>query len=202
MVFFDLDGTLVDSKLNNTFIFIAGYYASRDMQGRLLLQWAWKACARLGFRDEGERRRWLIGKLFSGISYDDLAHYAKTEYQQNVDARRNEEIYAILGAHQDAGDMTVMVTACTEIPARCIAASWGVDTCVCTTFSTNDGIITGVGTDTYGVGKLSALAAAGYDNQALSSGIYYVDEPERERDVIAAMGSARIVSDGRLTPPT
>ncbi|MCC7568405.1 MAG: haloacid dehalogenase-like hydrolase [Candidatus Methanofastidiosa archaeon] len=196
-IFFDLDGTLTRATLNNTFTFIDAFFVTHHMYRRRALSWLCKGYCRIRHRDERSRRAACISWLFSGLSRQKLEDFASGTYLALVKAHENEAVAAALSRHRGAGSKTVLLTACTEIPARAIASSYGIDECIATTFRYDDDRVRGIGCDTYGEGKRVALEDAGYTAADLMHATYYVDPEPREDGVISSMGTVWAV-DGKM----
>ena len=193
-IFFDLDGTLTRAALNNTFTFVDAFFATHHMHRRRTLSWLCKGYCRIRHRDERRRRAACITWLFSGLSRQKLEDFASGPYLALVKAHENEAVAAALSRHRDAGNKTVLLTACTEIPARAIASFYGIDECIATTFRYDGDRVRGIGRDTYGEGKRVALEDTGYTATDLMRATYYVDPEPREERVISSMGTVWAVN--------
>ncbi|MBN2566884.1 haloacid dehalogenase-like hydrolase [Candidatus Woesearchaeota archaeon] len=148
--FYDLDGTL--SHLNSTFDFIFGYLQSRRMWLRYWLgRLAHKLAYSLGFGTNARGRSLLITLLFRGLVRDDLVCYYQESYRGLFLAR-----LTALGTRlmKTKARGAVLLTGCTEIPAKEIGKLFGFTTVISTEFSYSKGRIAGITKDTYGDFKM------------------------------------------------
>ncbi|HPR42072.1 MAG TPA: HAD family hydrolase [Candidatus Methanofastidiosa archaeon] len=186
-VFFDLDGTVGGPKLNNTFDFIENYLVYKKRRASLVRKYILTAISRMLPMGGRRRRAFLIASFFKGLSYDELRQYSECCYMPLFMTHANEKVLEIVQREKGDGKRIVLLTACTEIPARTISESLGFDECIPTTFRTADGRIEGVGDDTFNDLKISALERAGLAH-VMQQSDYYVDDIEAESGLVGRFG--------------
>lgn len=175
--YYDLDGTI--STLNSTFDFINGYLRYKKKFLRLYLG---KVIAvfliRTGNYHPYNSRRLLIDIYFKGLHIDDLEKYFIKIYKPFF-----LESLTPLGVKllQNKETADVMLTGCTEIPAKLIGDIFGFKEVISTEFLFEKGKITGIKNDTYGCLKEEFITKSDLRM------IYYTDDLKSEESLIKLM---------------
>jgi hypothetical protein len=120
------------------------------------------------------RRRILLILQFWGLKKADLQEFFwegyKTEFMQTL-----TELGKTLLENDNTNAM--LLTGCTEIPAKAIADIFGFGEVICTEFASRGGRITGIRRDTYGNLKKQ------YITKGTERLIYYTDDPLTENEL-------------------
>lgn len=196
--FFDLDGTISTSKLNNTFDFIENYYTYKKMRRAIVKKYALTVLSRLLPVGGTKRRKMLINSFFGGLDANDLDNYCRCCYLPIFRSRLNRPVLERIKEEKEKGKRIVMLTACTEIPARILAEELGLDECIPTTFNIVDGRIMGISEDTFNDLKIDALERRDYPKMLLKGSDYYVDDTEAEVGIITLFGRVFQVDDASI----
>jgi hypothetical protein len=175
--YYDLDGTL--SSLNSTFDFIYGYLKNKRKYVRLFLG---KSIALFLILTKTyhpvKSRSLLINIYFWNLKTDTLEEYFENVYKP-IFLKSLTSLGRSLLNETDKAD--VMLTGCTEIPAKKIASLFGFKEVISTEFYYNNGKIKGIKTDTYGNFKVKHLL------KRKERMIYYTDDLRSEKSLISIM---------------
>ncbi len=194
-VFFDLDGTISLEEFNNTFDFIELYYCYHKCRKKLLLKYVYTILMILMPYSFIKKRRILINLLFNNIVADDLTKFTKKCYLPIFHTKLNYNVVEKIKEYKKKGYHLVLLTACTEIPAKIISKDLGFDDCISTTFIIKDKKICGVDEDNFGDLKISALEKNLKNREFLKECIYYTDDTKNEKKLISLFKTAYIVKD-------
>jgi len=173
IVFVDLDDTFVKG-VNNTWDFIYHFLKER----RTIAEYMWrKLLARLVdmFPVSYAKKRVLkILILFGLLKYKVLEKYARTIWIKRLKNNINTEI--LRNFH---GISLILLTACTEIPAKVISQEFGFSDCICTEFKvTRSGRIVGIKRDAFRRRKILLLKEK-FSSDVIRKSIYLTDDQEK-----------------------
>jgi len=173
--FFDLDGTITNSELNNTFDFIDHYYVFNKCRKRLIKRCVLTLISKYLPMKMSKKRKILLKTFFKGINIKELEKYCISYYLPIFDMYTNKEVLTSISRERVKEKSIVLLTACTEIHASIIAKELGFDECIYTSFRTENGIIKDIKEDTFANLKINALRRRGYED-ILERSVYYTDE--------------------------
>ncbi|MDT0642514.1 HAD family hydrolase [Zunongwangia sp. F363] len=175
--YYDLDGTL--STLNSTFDFAHGFLRYKKKYERLFLG---RAIAIFLIYTKkyhpSKSRRLLINIYFKGQKKADLENYFEKVYCPKFMDSLTPLGHTLIGNSNSAD---VLLTGCTEVPARQIAALFGFRKIICTEFVFKKEKVRGIKTDTYGNFKAQFII------KEKEKMIYYTDDLASEEDLIPYM---------------
>ncbi|MDT0690858.1 HAD family hydrolase [Salegentibacter sp. F188] len=175
--YYDLDGTL--STLNSTFDFIEGYLRHSNKFFRLYLtKIIMVTLMRTGNYDPYRSRNLVIILLFKGLQKSKLEKYFEEHYKKKFLNSLTPLGKELLERPETAD---VLLTGCTEIPAKQIALLFGFKTLISTEFYYKKEKIDGIKTDTYGSNKSRFLEKGG------DRTVYYTDDLDSEKSLIPLM---------------
>jgi len=189
MKVYDLDGTL--SGVNNTFDFIKKYHDFNRAKKRLwFCEFTRRVMNRLPLADNFKRVT-LIKLYFFGIKTKKLDNFFYKEYKQyflNTLTSLGHEVLK-----QD-NSKNIILTGCTEIPAKQISQLFNFSDCVCTEFSFYQNRVFGIKKDTYGDKKIkhikSLLVEKGVDTSEVE---YYTDDVKSEAKLVKIFKKTYVV---------
>jgi phosphoserine phosphatase len=185
MAFFDLDGTIINSCINNTFDFIKMYFEYNNKYLRLNLEKIYRIL--IMFLPLNEHFKWkiLIYLMFCNLNYKDLINFADDIYINKIFKKFNDEVINKIRLYKEKNYKLILLTSCTEIPAKTIASYFNFDECICTLFKKRNGKIIGVEEDTFRDLKISAIKKRGYDKlEPFQNAVYFTDTPKKEENLI------------------
>jgi HAD superfamily hydrolase (TIGR01490 family) len=199
LVFFNVDGTLIDGDSNSL------YLRWRLDLGRLPLRerardFIWLTRYRLGVADINLLARRALGRL-AGTPAATLAARYRECHRAVVRARIFEDARATVVAHQRAGHTVAIVTGATMYAVRPLAEDLGIKYIVATELHVVDGVLTGrvVPPLCYGDGKLKRVKAlAEHLGFRIDDAIWYTN---RSRDLPLlrrVLGPVTVNPDSRL----
>ncbi|MGB0680439.1 MAG: HAD family hydrolase [Polyangiales bacterium] len=174
--FFDVDRTLVAAHTG------ALYMRWRHRRGEVgwpqrLQVGSWIAQATLGWLDAARVCERAL-QMFAGMQEAALQAQCRSFFASDVVPHLSHAARAQVRAHQQRGDVCVIVTAATRYIASCVADTLHIDQLLCTELEVRDGRLTGAlgGPLCYGDGKLSETRRwaerAGVD---LAESAFYTD---------------------------
>jgi hypothetical protein len=175
---YDLDGTI--STLNSTFDFIYPYFLFKK---KYVKYYSAKIFKKVVDNIPGIpyrlKRKAIILMLFYRVDVASLEFFFEVEYKEAF-------LQSLTGlgtqvAKQDNQD-NILLTGCTEIPAKCIGHLLNFKNIISTEFRIVNGRIKGISQDTYG----------NYKSQFLDKGpddyfVYFTDDLKTERKLIPVM---------------
>lgn len=186
--FYDLDGTL--SKYNNTFDFIFWFLYKRKKWRYYFGKIAIKIINKTKVLTYTQRRKLMILTLFYGTKKEDLASFFENEYKEAFLKNLTKLGNKIL---DDKDKGSVLLTGCTEIPAKQISRIFGFEKVICTTFNCKNDYIVGIKDDTFGNFKL------GYVNKKNNDYFtYYTDDIKSENELKKIMDNIILVKKNEI----
>lgn len=183
--YYDLDGTL--SKLNNTFDFIFRYLHRKNIFTYYIRRLATGIINRLIFLPYVERRKLIIILLFYGIKKQDLEDFYEKEYKKSFMNSLTKLGHDLYNNKKSSG---ILLTGCTEIPAKAIAKVFGINNVISTEFKCKNGRIIGIKNDTFGNLKLNYVKKNNGDKLT-----YYSDSLRTENELIKIMDNFILVKN-------
>jgi phosphoserine phosphatase len=203
-VFVDLDGTITNQSLNNTFDFIRAFLAFKEDKIRLLVYRVIAKildCVLLTHNQKVSNyvRRLRIKLLFYGQDKIAIDSFAKTFWITHVKKYLNIEVVNFLKELKNEGYTLILLTACVETPAKQIAEQFAFDDCICTKFRFKHGKINGVKVDCFGEFKFKSLKRK-YPESATRNAAYildYVSLPS-ETFTLNFFEKVYLVKDGKI----
>ena len=152
--FFDLDGTLVDSSINNTYHFILLYAKTNEYNLRTKIYFILIKFLPLISRIHRLLRldrfkvsidSILITVLFFGYKVEDLIRFSSYWiHALKTRAKLRKISLGYINYCKLKGYRTILLTACTEIPACILAKYLGLDDCFARRFKIYKGMIIGL----------------------------------------------------------
>ncbi|MEM4489333.1 MAG: HAD family hydrolase [Desulfurococcaceae archaeon] len=149
----DLDGTVVDEKINNTFDFLREYLRYRyGVIGvaRYKLAMILTSLSSKVIRNEVFLRKLFITLCTFGLNIKDLAKYAIKCWLPYILNNLNIEVLNFLRSLKQEGYTLIMLTSCIEVPAMLISNRLGFKKCIATRLRLFGPLIVGISEDTYG----------------------------------------------------
>ncbi|MDT0675845.1 HAD family hydrolase [Autumnicola musiva] len=175
--YYDLDGTL--SSLNSTFDFIYGYLKYSKKYTRLYLgKLIMLVLIYTRTYHPIKSRRLLIMIFFRYLKKEALEEYFEEIYRPIFFNSLTSLGHLLM---KDPARADVMLTGCTEIPAKKIAALFGFKKLISTEFFYKNGKIESIKQDTYGNLKIK------YISKESERMIYYTDDLRSEKSLISIM---------------
>jgi phosphoserine phosphatase len=196
-VFFDLDGTISKSEINNTFDFVENYLVYKKRRGSLIRKYFITLLSRFIPLGDTRRRRFLINSFYRGLSCKDIMQYCNCCYLPLFISKVNKTVLEKIYDSKSKGNVLVLLTACTEVPAMAISEHLGFDICIPTTFRRSEDRIEGIGEDTFRDLKIKAVEKKGLE-RILSSSEYYVDEVDSEAELVKRFRRVFKVHNGSI----
>lgn len=176
--YYDLDGTL--SNLNNTFAFIEGYLRSNKKFVRFFIASnLLRALVITHTYNPYKHRKFIILVYFRGLKKKDLENYYNKHYKHAF-----LRSLTLLGKelYENPTSADVMLTGCTEIPAKLIASIFPFKEVISTEFLYKNGKIRGINSDTHGSNKRMFVS-----KREKEKAIYYTDDLNSEKSLINFM---------------
>ncbi|MDT0646272.1 HAD family hydrolase [Zunongwangia sp. F260] len=175
--YYDLDGTL--SSLNSTFDFIEAYLKYKKKPHRIFLAKAVNKVLRVtGYYDPYKHRSVRINILFRGLKKSHLEDYYEKIYKKrflnSLTPLGKELLHKALATD-------VLITGCTEIPAKKIGELFNFKSVISTEFNYAKGKVVGIKTDTFGNLKRKYVSRCG------EKMIYYTDDLPSEKHLVDIM---------------
>jgi len=198
--FVDLDGTITRPRLNNTFDFIFAFYKYGGYKYKKIKGFVSKLLGLMSFImpfARGKIRKYQILVLFRGLDAERVREFVQKHWISNVRENLNSEVIDIISCHRRKGYRLVMLTACTESPARQISESLRFDDVISTTFVVSNGKIVGVNDDTFASSKARVLFGR-YSPDVIKESHYIMDSPSIESQLLRVFKLTYIVSKGKV----
>jgi len=175
---YDLDGTI--STLNSTFDFVFPYFLFRKKYVRYysakFLKKVVEIIPGVPYR---LKRKAIILMLFYQVDVSSLKSFFEVEYK---DAFLQSLTGLGTQVAKQNNEHNILLTGCTEIPAKCIGHLLNFENIISTEFRTVNGRIKGISQDTYGNYKLQFLNKGPEDYF-----VYFTDDLKTERKLIPVM---------------
>ncbi|MEM1717689.1 MAG: HAD family hydrolase [Desulfurococcaceae archaeon] len=153
LAFFDLDGTIVDEKINNTFDFLKFYLKHKYgiigvMRYKLVSLITWFIFK--VFKNEAFIRKLFITLCIFALKIDDLIQFAIKYWLPYVTRYVNVDVLNFVRKLEHEGFVPIILTACIEVPAMLISSHLGFEGCIATKLKLFGPLIVGISEDTYG----------------------------------------------------
>jgi len=149
----DLDGTVVDEKINNTFDFLREYLRYRyGVIGIARYKLAVILTSLLSkvIRNEVFLRKLFITLCTAGLNVKDLVKYAIKCWIPYILSNVNVDVLNFLRSLKHEGYTLIMLTSYIEVPAMLISNRLGFKGCIATRLRLFGPLILGISEDTYG----------------------------------------------------
>jgi hypothetical protein len=189
MEIYDLDGTL--STANSTFDFIKLFHEENRNTLRLFCADTVRRILNRTKMNPERKRLILIKIYFFGLQKErlDIFFYnSYLEYFKNTLTKLGSEVLL-----QDNLN-SVMLTGCTEIPAKQLGAYFGFKDTICTTFDFKNMKIRGIKQNSFANKKIRLIEEyLKQNNLSPNEVIYYTDDPRSESELIKLFGQVVIV---------
>ena len=201
MLFVDLDGTITSPKINNTFDFIQSFYKYYNF---IDLHYYIKMIT-LGILSliavvipirilKIKIRRLQIITMFKGIDLNQLKGFAETYWINIVRNNLNKKVMEIIDYYRKRKFKIVMLTACTEIPAKLIAKKLKFNDVISTDFIIdNDNKVVGIKNDTFGNLKINEITKK-YSMAEIREAYYITDNPKDELELLSIFKKVYIIN--------
>jgi len=149
----DLDGTVVDEKINNTFDFLREYLRYRYgvigiVRYRLVV--VFTSFLSKVIKNEVFLRKLFITLCTVGLNIKDLVKYAIKCWLPYILSNVNVDVLNFLRSLKHEGYTLIMLTSCIEVPAMLISNRLGFEGCIATRLRLFGPLILGISEDTYG----------------------------------------------------
>jgi len=172
----DLDGTITNKGVNNTFDFLRSYFYSYGIFGIIRYYLAKLASGLLGKLAGNEviSRRLFLALCTFGLRRSRLCDYAVRQWLKLIKIHINSTVLDLIRKLREQGYSLIMLTSCIEIPSCSIADSLDFEQCIATKFRYLGDLIIGISEDTHGQLKLQ-VAREKYGSNFLKHSAYIVD---------------------------
>jgi phosphoserine phosphatase len=177
VLFVDLDGTITDPSVNNTFDFLKSYlYGNYGILGiiRYHLSGLISKLLYKLVKDEALSRRLYLVLCTFGLKKSELRKYATKYWLKLVKNHMNDDVLILIGRLRDQGYSPILLTSCIEIPACQIAKFLKFEECIATRFRYLGDLIVGIAEDTYAYLKFQVVRGK-YGSRIFRHAIYIVD---------------------------
>jgi len=150
----DLDGTIVDEKINNTFDFLKSYLKYKyNIMGiaRYRLATLFTLLASKIIENNDVFLRNLFIKLcIVGLDIRDLIKFTVKYWLPHISHTVNIDVLNFVRKMKKEGYIPIMLTSCIEVPARLISNYLEFEGCIATKLRLFGPLIVGISEDTYG----------------------------------------------------
>lgn len=175
---YDLDGTI--SKLNSTFDFVYPYFLFKKKYVRYYIgKFFQKVVENIPGVPYRLTRKAIILVLFYQVDVSSLKSFFEAEYKE---AFLQSLTHLGTQVAKQNNEHNILLTGCTEIPAKCIGHLLNFKIVISTEFRTVNGRIKGLTQDTYGNYKLQFL-----DKEPDDYFVYFTDDLKTERELTSIM---------------
>lgn len=199
-LFVDLDGTITQSRINNTFDFIWYFYRFNRYKTKMkiILKRMFDIVSLIFPFMEEKIRRFQILTLFRGLDVDHLKKFAEEYWIKEVYRNLNKGVLDLINYYRNKGYRLIMLTACTEIPARIIGKNLNFHDVISTTFIVRNNKIEGIKEDTFANLKVKILLSK-YPVDVIRNSCYITDTPHTESNLLKVFKLIYIVKNGKVT---
>ena len=200
-LFVDLDGTITQSRINNTFDFIWYFYRFNQYKSttkmKIILKRMFDIVSLIFPFMEEKIRGFQILTLFRGLDVDHLKKFAEEHWIKEVYRNLNKNVLDLISSYRKKGYRIVMLTACTEIPARIIGKNLNFHDVISTTFIVRNNKIEGIKEDTFANLKVKILLSK-YPVDVIRNSCYITDTPHTEFNLLKVFKLIYIVRNGKI----
>lgn len=201
LLFVDLDGTITSPEINNTFDFIQSFYKRYNIGLHYYIKMVALVILSLIVVVIPIRilkikiRRFQIIMMFKGLDANQLKDFTETYWINIVYNNLNKEVMKIINYYRKRKFKIIMLTACTEIPAKIIAKKLKFNDVISTDFIIdNDNKIVGIKNDTFGNLKINEITKR-YSMAEIREAYYITDNPKDESELLSMFKRVYIVMD-------
>jgi len=193
-LFVDLDGVITKPKLNNTFDFVFCFYKVYSCRNRLkkLIIKVLTFIGILPFIRQKIRKVQIL-TLFRGLDSQELGQFARRYWIRYVQDNLNKEIVDLI-EHYKKGYKLVLLTACTEFPAKALGEYLRFHDVISTTFIIENDKIIGIKEDVFGSLKVKAVFKR-YPLEVIRDSCYITDTPRLESNLFKVFKSVYVVKN-------
>jgi len=200
LLFVDLDGTITSPKINNTFDFIKSFYKYYNIHlyyvKIVILVILSLIIVVIPIRIlKIKIRRFQIMIMFKGLDVNQLKDFAETYWINIVYNNLNREVIKIIDYYKKRKFRVIMLTACTEIPARIIAKKLKFNDVISTNFIIDNNKVVGIKNDTFGNLKINAIIKR-YSITEIKEAYYITDNPKDESELLSMFKKVYIYKYG------
>lgn len=178
IILVDLDGTIVNERINNTFDFLREYLRYRyKIVGIIRYKLAVMFISLISNLTKNEifLRNLSITLCVIGVNIRDFVKFAVKCWLPYVLRNINVDVLNFIRKLEHKGYTPIMLTACIEVPATLISKYLGFKMCIATKLRFFGPLIIGISEDTYGHLKFaSASRLLGF--KQVQQAIYIADE--------------------------
>ncbi len=200
IVFFDLDGTLLDGYSAAFFLARRHLGNKPDLSERL--KQAFAAVRHIAGRTDFTVAMAELSVGLRGVAESEMQELAQSVFDHDLLPRIYPEARALVKEHQSRGDTVVIVSSATQFQVERIAQELGIEDVLCTQLEVHEGRLTGMlhGEACYGEGKVrQAKEFCRWHKTDLKHCTFYSDGSE-DLPLLEAVGHPRPTNpDSRLT---